>query len=210
MILLRNSLLQKCVPEQMSWLAAEREILCTTKKFVKSVSAWITSQPPKIIGNLQHTSYRFSFIDVTLQVDALFDVVHSIKNWRRRCTSHAWRSVLIVHHAETVLYHTLPGFCFCFFGKIHHPGACFRLLASAWLFEMIENGSRLARKWCIRAGNKLNATIGQLVKTRMPIGCGATNISDTKRHTRNRLLVNLMSTQMHGIEKKNLFFWGRA
>ena len=128
MILLRNSLLQKCVPEQMSWLAAEREILCTTKKLVKSVSAWIMSQPPK---NLQRTSYRFSFIDVTLQVDALFDV-HSTKNWRRRCTSHAWRSVLIVQHAETVLYHTLPEFLLLFFWQNSSPGS----LLSASCFGM--------------------------------------------------------------------------
>ena len=31
------------------------------------------------------------------------------------------------------------------------------------IFEMIENGSRLARKWCARAGLELNAVIGQLV-----------------------------------------------
>jgi len=50
MVLLRNSLLQKCAPEQMSWSAAQRVILCTTKKFVKSVSAQIMSQPIKING----------------------------------------------------------------------------------------------------------------------------------------------------------------
>ena len=50
MVLLRNSLVQKCVPEQMSWSAAERVTLCTTKKFVESVSAWSTSQPIKING----------------------------------------------------------------------------------------------------------------------------------------------------------------
>ena len=33
----------------------------------------------------------------------------------------------------------------------------------------------------IRAGTEPNATIGQLVKTRMPIGCGTTDISDTKK-----------------------------
>ena len=102
MVLLRNSLLQKCAPEQMSWSAAERAILCTTKKFVKSVSTWIKSQPIIINGNLQRTSYHFSFVDVTLQVDALFEVVHSAKNWRsRRCTSHAWHSMLIVQCTET-------------------------------------------------------------------------------------------------------------
>ena len=39
-------------------------------------------------------------------------------------------------------------------------------------------------KWRIRAGTEPNATTGQLVKTRTPIGCGTTNISDTKKaHT---------------------------
>ena len=50
MVLLCNSLLRKCAPEQMSWSSAERAILCTTKKFVKSVSARITSQPIQING----------------------------------------------------------------------------------------------------------------------------------------------------------------
>ena len=73
------------------------------------------------MGNLQRTSYRFSFVDVTLQVDALFDVVHSAKNWRsRHCTSHAWCSALIEQRTETVLYHTLPGNSGVrFFGEIH-------------------------------------------------------------------------------------------
>ena len=29
------------------------------------------------MGNLQRISYRFSFVDVTLQGDVLFDVVHA-------------------------------------------------------------------------------------------------------------------------------------
>ena len=49
---------------------------------------------------------------------------------------------------------------------------------------MIKNLSRLAMKWRIRAGTEPNATTGQLVKTQTPIGCGTTNISDTKKaHT---------------------------
>ena len=135
------------------------------------------------MGNLQRTSYCFSFVDVTLHVDMLFDVVHSTKNWSRRCTSHAWHSALIVQCTETVLYNTLPeNFGVRFFGEIYHPGARFRLLASAWRSEMTENGSCLARKWCIRAGIELNATIGQLVKTWTPTGCGATNIWHKKAH----------------------------
>ena len=35
------------------------------------------------MGNLQGTSYRFSFVDVTLQVDVLFDVVHSAMGDRK-------------------------------------------------------------------------------------------------------------------------------
>ena len=134
------------------------------------------------MGNLQRTSDHFSFVDVTLQADALFDVVHSAKNWRsKHCTSHAWRSALIIQRTQTVLYHTLPGnFGVFFFGEIHHPGACFRILTSAQRLEMIENGSYLARKWCIWVGVEPNATIGQLVKMRMPIGCGTTNISKQK------------------------------
>ena len=193
------------------WL--QRERYCALQRNLWKASARITSHPIKWMGNLQRTSYCFSFVDVTLQVDTLFDVVHSTKNWRsRRCTSHAWHSALIVQRTETVLYHTLPGnFGVWFFGEIHHPGARLGLLASAWRFEMTENGSHLARKWRIRAGIEPNTTIGQLVKMWMPIGCGTTNISDTKRHTHNWLLANLMPTRTHGIENKHFFsFWGRA
>ena len=65
-----------------------------------------------------------------------------------RCTSHAWRSALTVQRTETVLSNALPGkfFFFFFFGEIHQQGARFQLLALVWQFEMIENGSRLARK----------------------------------------------------------------
>ena len=42
-------------------------------------------------GNLQHTFYHFSFVDVTLPVDTLFDVIHSAMGDRKvprsgRCT----------------------------------------------------------------------------------------------------------------------------
>ena len=68
-----------------------------------------------------------------------------------------------------------------FFGEIHHPGAGFQLLASAWQVEMTENGSRLARNQRLTTGIEPNAMIGQPVKTRTLIGCGTTNISDTKK-----------------------------
>ena len=219
-MVLRNSLLRKCVPEYISWSAAERAILCTTKKFVKSISAQITSQPIKINGK---SSAYFLLLFLCWCDASSWRVVRrrtfrhvrqkSPKNWRcRRCTSHAWHSALIIQRTETVLYNTLPGnFGVHFLGEIHHPGACSQLLALAWRFEIIENGSRLARKWRIRAGIEPNATIGQLVKTRTPIGCGTTNISHTKRHTHNRLVANLMPTWTHVIENKQfLFFWGRA
>ena len=35
------------------------------------------------MGNLQRTSYHFSFVDVTLQVDMLFDVIHSAMGDRK-------------------------------------------------------------------------------------------------------------------------------
>ena len=35
------------------------------------------------MGNLQRTSYHFSFVDVTLRVDTLFNVAHSIMGDRK-------------------------------------------------------------------------------------------------------------------------------
>ena len=35
------------------------------------------------MGNLQRTSYRFSFVDVTFRVDTLFNVVHSAMGDRK-------------------------------------------------------------------------------------------------------------------------------
>ena len=183
-VVLRNSPLRKHAPEQMSWLAAERAMFCTTKKFVKTVSTRITSkccedgiaQPIKVNG--KSSAYFLSLFLCWCDTSS-WRVVRCRtfrhgrpKNCRSRCcTLHAWRSVLIIQCTQTFLYNTLPrNFGVRFFEEIHHPGACFQLLASAWRFEMIENGSRLARKWCIRAGIELNTTIGQLVKTRWPIG----------------------------------------
>ena len=58
----------------------------------------------------------------------------------------------------------------------------------------------------MKAGIEPNATIGQLVKMGMPIGCGTTNTSDThKRHTCNQLLANLMPTRTHGIDNVCFF-----
>ena len=123
------------------------------------------------MGNLQCTFYRFSFVDVTLQADVLFDAVHSTKNWRsRRCTLHAWRSALIVQRTETVPYILFPEILVRFFGKIRHPGARFQLLALAWRFEMIEKGSHPTRKWRIRAGIEPNATTSYATASVLSLG----------------------------------------
>ena len=147
MVLLCNLLLRKCAPEQMSWLAAGRAMLCTTKKFVKSVSTRIMSQPIKIYGK---SSAYFLSLFLCWCDASRWRVVQcctfrhggqkSPKNWRsRHSTSHAWHSALIVQCTETVLYNPLPGnFGVHFFGEIHHQGARFQLLASAWISKMIE------------------------------------------------------------------------
>ena len=91
---------------------------------------------------------------------------------------------------------------------ISHWGACFQLFVSAWQFEMIENGSHLARKWCIRAGTEPNATIGQLVKTWMPIGCGTTHTTDTKK-AHAQPVAGAFDTYMHARDQNKFFvFWG--
>ena len=90
-------------------VAAEWAV-CAINKFVKSVSAQITSKMASRahkMENLQCTSYRFSFVDVTLPVDVLFDVVHSAMGDRkvprsRHCTSHAGHSALVVQCTESL------------------------------------------------------------------------------------------------------------
>ena len=148
MVLLCNSLLRKCAPEQISWLAAERAMLCSTMKFVKSISTRTTSQPIKINGN---SSAYFPSLFLCWCDASSWRVVRrrtfrhgqqkSPKNWRsRRCISHAWCSAVIVQRTEIVLYNTLPGnFGVRFFGEIYHPGVHFHFsVASAWQFKMIE------------------------------------------------------------------------
>ena len=161
MVLLRNSLVQKCVPEQMSWSAAERATLCTTKKFVESVSAWVTSQPIKINGK---SSAYFQSLFLGWCDAPSWRVVerHTFCQELKKQALHFTCLVLCVdrttHRNCFVLYSSQKFRC-AFFFEIHHPGARFQLLASAWRFEMIENRSRLARKWCIRAGIEPNAMI---------------------------------------------------
>ena len=70
----------------LTWLAAEKAMLCTTIFFFKLWKASPLKLHPNTVkiashnhkmGNIQRTSYCFSFVKVMLPVDALFDVVHS-------------------------------------------------------------------------------------------------------------------------------------
>ena len=87
MVFLRNSIPWK----RLAWSAAERAMLWTTKKNWKVSHLEIhpnavktaSHNPYKLMGNLQHTSYCFSFVDVTLPIDASFDVVHSAMGDRK-------------------------------------------------------------------------------------------------------------------------------
>ena len=182
------------------------------------------SQPIKING--ESSAYFLSLFLWWCDVSSLSVVWrHTFRHGRhrspknrrsKRCTSHAWHSTLIVQCTETFLDNTLPGnfgvfsFLLSFFlDKIHHPGARFQLLASAWRFEMTENGSRLTRKWCIRAGIKPNTTTGQLVKTQTPIGCGTTDISDRKK-AHAQTVAGKFYAHRHTWDLFFLFFWVRA
>ena len=161
MVLLRNSLLQKCAPEQMSWSAAERAILCTTKKFVKSISARITSQPIQING--KSSAYFLSLF--LCWCDASSWRVVRGRTFCQELKKQALHFICLAHCVDrtthrncSVSYSSRKFWCAVFWRD--SSASRFRLLASAWRFEMIENGSRLARKWRIRAGVEPNATIG--------------------------------------------------
>ena len=127
------------------------------------------------------------------RVDALFDVVHSAMGDRKVPRTEEASAALHMLGIPRWSYNTQKLFCImlflemlvCFFvvvvDNIRHLEARFQFFASAWWFEMTENGCRLTRKLRKRAGTEPNTTIGQLVKTRMPVGCGTTDISDTKK-----------------------------
>ena len=90
MVLLCSSISWKHAPEQLSniWL---QKCLTTHK-----------------MGNIQCISCCFSFVDVTLPVNALLNVVHFAMGNRKvprrsRCTSHAGCSALIVQCTKTFL-----------------------------------------------------------------------------------------------------------
>ena len=143
MVLLRNSLLWKCAPEQMSWLAAETAMLCTTKH-LRSNYLWKASplklchNPYQLTGNFQRTSYRFSFVEVMLQDDALFDIVHSamgdkkVPRTKEACAAlHMLGALHWLYNAQKLCCITLfpEFFLIFFFGEIHQQGARFQLLA---------------------------------------------------------------------------------
>ena len=205
MVLLRNSLLRKRAPEQMSWLAAQRAMLCTTKKYWKvsplELHPNAVSQPIKINGK--------SFVDVTLRVDVLFDILilpqvteksQELKKQVLHCTCLAlWidrtmRRNLSVWYSSQKFWCTFSIFC-CW--QDSSPRSS--LSASCFIrwFEIIENGSCLARKWRIRVGIEPNATIGQLV------GCGTTNISDTKK-AHVQLVASEFDAHTHAWDQKKL------
>ena len=103
----------------------------------------------------------------------------SPKNWRsRHCSSHAWCSALNVQRTETFLDNNLPGnFGVQFFLTRLITWELIRHGDLKWLkTEVVLPGSDAQER-----GTELNATTGQLVKTRALIGCGTTNISDTKK-----------------------------
>ena len=64
--------------------------------------------------------------------------------------------------------------------EIYNLAAQFWPFASAWWFEMTENGS-LARKWRIKSG-KVNRMLWLVngFKTQTAIGCGTANATDAK------------------------------
>ena len=121
---------------------------------------------------------------MTLQADALFNIIHSTMGDRKVPRTEEAGAALHVLGTLHWSYNAQKLFCIILFPEIWVCSFLARFitreLASAWRFKMIKNGSCLARNWRMRVGIELNATIGQLVKTWMPIGCGTTNISDKK------------------------------
>ena len=81
------------------------------------------------MGNLQHISHCFCFVDATLWADMSFDIIHSAMGDRkvprsRRCSSHAGCSALIVQCMETFLYvYSSRKFWCAFFWRDLPPGS---------------------------------------------------------------------------------------
>ena len=155
-------------------------MLSTTKKFAKSVYAWITSkccedgisQPIKweIFSVLPSTfpllMWRFEFTSCSMSYIPPWATEESPEAGAALCMLGAlhWS-----YNAQKPFYicihiYILPeNFWLKKKEEIYHLRYRFQLFASAWQFEMIENGSCLARKWHIWVGTELNATIGPLV-----------------------------------------------
>ena len=176
------------------------------------------------MGNVQRTSYQyqFSFVAMTLQADALFNIIHSTMGDRKVPRTEEAGAALHMLSALHWSYNAHKLFCvhkyfcqnFCCCWQ-DHPGVRFLLLASAWWLWTIENRSCLVRMWHIRAGTKPNATIGQLVKTQMLIGCGTTkplvNTPQKVPQTTFAVVADVNQSQPHAFSQhKKLFFLQRS
>ena len=103
MVLLCSSISWKHAPEQLSNIWLQK---CLCLNYIQMLWRWhLTTHK---MGNIQGISCCFSFVDVTLPVNAQLNVVHFAMSNRkvprsRRCTSHAGCSALIVQCTKTFL-----------------------------------------------------------------------------------------------------------
>ena len=191
-------------------LAAERVMLCTTKKFVKSISTRIKccedgiSQPIKweIFSMLPIT---FPLLKWRFESTWPHSAMGNRKIPRSRCcTLHAGHSALIKQCTETFLYmyiFFLEILMCIFLDKIYYPGDCFQLFAMAWQFEMVEN----------RSGNWTKCYDWSAgLKSKHWFALSQPTPQTRKRHKCNRLLLHLMPTRMHRIKNKPFFFSGEG
>ena len=213
MVLHRNSLLWKHAPEQMSWLAAERPMFCTTICEKRLHSNYVqngVSQPikweifcvlpiafPLLMWRFElmrcsviHSAMGDRKVPRTEEVDAALHMLGAL------CWSYNAQKHFCIH----ILLPKILVRIFCCW-RDSHPEARFSM--SIWN----ENGSRLARKWRIWARIELNATIGQLVKMRTPIGCGMTNpwVNTTQKVPQQTFAVaaDLMSASLSHLHSHN-------
>ena len=155
-----------------------RVMLCTTKKFVKSVSTRIKSKccedgVAQTINGKSSGYFLSLFLcwcDTSSRcVVQCCTFCHGRQKSPKKKVLHITCWVLRV---DCAMHRNFSAYCpiYTFFPKnifldvIYYPGTHFLFFASAWRFEVIGNGSRLTRKWhSIRAGTELNAMTGQLV-----------------------------------------------
>ena len=156
----------------LAWTAAERAMLCTTNIFhlnyVQMLWRWHLTT---------HKMGKYSAYFLTLFLcwcDASSWCVvqchtfchgrqKSLKKQALHLTCWALCIDCTMHRNFSGDIFFLESLVCSFFDEIYHLGARFQLFSSAWRFELIENGSRLARKWRTRGGTEANATTGQLV-----------------------------------------------